>query len=188
MSIQTQLFNAEHICLAPIDHEKDPEIEARWTNDAYYLRMLDPNPARPLSVGQVKKRYEALEKEIEEEKNSFHFTIRLREDDRLIGFAAVQHIEWSNGIGQVHLGIGEAAERGKGYGSEALRLVIRFGFGELNLYRLGAMIPEYNPVALHVFKQAGFVEEVRRRQALNRDGRRWDLLHLGLLSTEWQEA
>jgi RimJ/RimL family protein N-acetyltransferase len=40
---------------------------------------------------------------------------------------------------------------------------------------------------LRFFEKAGFIVEVRRRQALNRDGRRWDLLHLGLLQQEWAQ-
>lgn len=66
-----------------------------------------------------------------------------------------------------------------------LRLLAHFAFRELNLYRLSAAVPEYNAVALHLFEKAGFVKEVCRRQALNRDGRTWDMLHLGLLQSEW---
>jgi len=56
----------------------------------------------------------------------------------------------------------------------------------LNLYRLSPAVPEYNPAALHLFNKSGFVQEVHRRQALNRDGRTWDMLHLGLLQAEWR--
>jgi RimJ/RimL family protein N-acetyltransferase len=51
---------------------------------------------------------------------------------------------------------------------------------------LAAVIPEYNLPAQRLFAGAGFVEEVRRRQAVFRDGRRWDLVHWGLLRDEWQ--
>ena len=64
--------------------------------------------------------------------------------------------------------------------------MLRFSFQEVNLYRLTANVPEYNPGALRLFEKFGFVTEVRRRQALNRDGRRWDMLHLGLLREEYQ--
>ena len=82
-------------------------------------------------------------------------------------------------------GIGNRSDRGHGYGSEALHLMLRYAFAELNLHRLGATIPEYNSVARHVFAKAGFVDEVRRRQAINRDGQRWDLIHVGILRDEW---
>lgn len=185
MRIDQSLFESEHICFGPIDHEKDPEIESLWTHDASYLRLISLDPALPASPAQIKKRYEAIEKEQDEDKNLFYFALRMRSDDRLIGFARLFWIEWSNGAGFVQLGIGEPKDRGQGYGSEALGLLLRFAFDELNLYRLTAIIPEYNTVALHVFSKAGFVEEVRRRQSVSRDGRRWDLLHLGILQAEW---
>jgi len=185
MKISEPLFVAENICLAPIDHEKDAEIESRWTHDAETMRLLSLEPALPLSAAQLKKRYEKIEKEQDEKKNLFYFTVRMRADDRLVGFARLYWIEWSNAGGFVQLGIGDPNDRRHGFGTEVLCLLLRYAFDELNLYRLTAVIPEYNPVALHLFSRAGFVEEVRRRKALNRDGRRWDLLHLGILHEEW---
>ena len=46
--------------------------------------------------------------------------------------------------------------------------------------------PEYNQAVIVLLKKFGFVEEVRRRQAVERDGRRWDMLVFGLLRDEWQ--
>ena len=66
-------------------------------------------------------------------------------------------------------------------------MLLRFAFAELNLFRLSVYVPEYNVAALALLKKFGFVEEVRRRQALERDGRRWDMLVFGLLKDEWQE-
>ena len=66
-------------------------------------------------------------------------------------------------------------------------MVLRYAFDECNLYRLTALSPEYNQAALHVFKKVGFIEEVRRREALWRDGCRWDLIHLGILNGDWRK-
>jgi RimJ/RimL family protein N-acetyltransferase len=188
MSIDTQLFEGKLIRLAPIDHEKDPEIESRWTNDLSLMRNLSRRPAMPLSVAQMKKKYEAIEKEVEESKQLFHFTIRSKEDDRLLGFVRIEGIEWTHGIANLKLAIGDPTERGKGYGSETMKLILYFAFDELNLYRLSAVIGEDNPGGLSFFKRFGFIEEVRRRKALLRDGRTWDSIHLGLLRGEWLEA
>lgn len=183
--IQTQLYEGKDIRFGPMDYEKDPEVEARWTHDSEFMRMMDTVAARPMSAAMVKKQYEKLEKQIDENKNLFHFAIRSREDDRLIGKAVVQWIEWANGNAFLRLGIGAAEDRCKGYGSQALQMLLRFCFAELNLYRLTAIVPEYNLAAIALLKKIGFVEEVRRRKALERDGRRWDLLGFGLLKDDW---
>jgi RimJ/RimL family protein N-acetyltransferase len=190
MDISQSLYQGTMIRLGPIDYESDAPLESKWSHDAEYMRLLDTEPARPLSVAQVKKGFEAIEREADEKKDMFHFTIRTAPADgvasRLVGHARIYRIEWSNRNGWVRLGIGDPAERNKGYGSEALRLLLHFAFGELNLYRLSAEVPEYNPAALHLFQKIGFVQEVRRRQALNRDGRTWDSIHMGILRDDWQ--
>jgi RimJ/RimL family protein N-acetyltransferase len=183
--IATQLFEGNDICLGPIDYEKDPEIESRWTHNAEFMRLYDFEPARPMSAALVKKQYEKLEKKVEEDKDIQHFMIRAKTDDRLIGKAAVTRIEWSNGNCAVQLGIGRAEDRRKGYGTQALKMLLRFAFAELNMFRVTAYVGEYNEGALALLKRFGFTEEVRRRQALERDGRRWDLLVFGLLKDEW---
>lgn len=184
--IQTQLFEGQDVRFGPIDYEKDPEIESKWTHDSEFMRLMETNPARPTSAAMVKKQYEKLEKQIEEEKNLYYFTIRAKEDDRLIGKAVIQWIEWTNGNGFIRLGIGAAEDRGKGYGTQALRMLLRFAFAELNLFRVSAAIPEYNEAAIALFRKCGFVQEVRRRKSLEREGRRWDLLIFGLLNDEWR--
>lgn len=186
LDLQTQLFDARDIRLGPIDHEAHAEIESRWTHDAQFMRLMELKPVRPLSPAMVKKEYEAIEKKMEEDKNLFYFTIRARTDDRLIGNAVIEWIDWTNGNGWIRLGIGAAEDRGKGYGSQTLRLLLRYAFAELNLYRVTAMMAEYNTGAIRLFQKFDFVEEVRRREALDRDGRRWDLLTFGQLRSEWE--
>jgi RimJ/RimL family protein N-acetyltransferase len=187
MDIQTQLFVGQLIRLGPVDHEKDPEIESRWTHDLAYLRAIGISPARPISPAQVKKKYEAIEKEMDESKNLFYFAIRSRADAQLLGFTRIYWVEWTHGTGNLSLGIGDPVDRRKGYGSDALRLMLRFAFAELNLYRLTVALGEDNSGALQFFEKFGFQEEVRRRKALQHDGQTWDLLHLGLLAEEWRE-
>jgi RimJ/RimL family protein N-acetyltransferase len=186
LDIQTQLFEAQDIRLGPIDHEVHAEIESRWTHDAEFMRLMELKPVRPLSPAMVRKEYEAIEKRMEDERNLFYFTIRLRADDRLIGKAALEWIDWTNGNGWIRLGLGAPEDRLKGFGSQALRLLLRYAFAELNLYRVSAMLPEYNQGAVRLFNKFGFIEEVRRREALDRDGRRWDLLTFGQLRSEWE--
>jgi len=186
MNIDVPLFESDLICLAPIDHDKDPEVELIWSHDTTYMRMLSPEPVRPLAPTQVKKKYESIEKQIDDNKNLFYFTIRMRSDDRLIGFARLYWIEWSNGTGNIQIGIGEPDARGRGYGSEALQLLLHYAFMELNLHLVSLNVFEYNLRAIRSYEKAGFTVEGRAREFLNRDGRRWDMIFMGILREEWQ--
>ena len=186
LDIQTQLFEAKDIRFGPIDHETHPEVESIWTHDAEFMRLMELKPVCPLSPAMVKKQYEDIEKEMEEDKNLFYFTICVREDGRFIGKALVEWIDWANGNGFIRLGIGAAEDRRKGYGSQVLGMLLRYSFGELNLYRVTAVVPAYNEGAIRLFQKFGFMEEVRRRKAIHRDGEFWDLVSFGLLNAEWR--
>ena len=183
--MEIQLFEGEKIRLAQHDAERDAEIESRWTHDPEYLRLISVDPARPLSPGQVKKKYEELEKDAEKHHNAFNFAIRARADNRLIGYAHLKWIEWTHGAGTLELAIGDPNDRQQGFGCEALQMILRYAFDELNLHRLSATTFEYNAGAVRFLERVGFQIEVRRRQAVQRDGRRWDVLMLGLLREEW---
>jgi RimJ/RimL family protein N-acetyltransferase len=107
-------------------------------------------------------------------------------DGRLIGYAKLDGIGWAHGFARLELGIGDPADRGRGYGSEALNLILRYAFDELNLHRVAAVTCSYNSGALHWLERTGFVTEVRQREAIKRTGQRWDLVHLAILRPEWE--
>ena len=129
-NIQTQLFEEKDVRFGSIDHETHPEIESKWTHDAEFMRLMELKPVCPLSPAMVMKQYEAIEKGMEEEKNLFYFTIRAREDDRLIGKALVEWIDWENGNGFIRLGIGSAEE------TQRLRLASADDAAALFLWRI----------------------------------------------------
>ncbi len=178
------LFEGERVRLAPRDPEHDPEIESQWAHDPAYLHMVEPGPAVPHSPQFVKKRYEEEMKD----KRHFVFALRTRADDRLIGFAGLRWVEWTHGYATLSLGIGRPEDRDQGYEAEALALILYYAFMELNLHRVNAIASEYNESHLHLLERAGFQIEVRRRQAVRREGRRCDVLHLGLLREEWEKG
>ena len=192
--LSTQLFDGQLIRLAAINHKQDAQIESRWTLDGDFQRMLGTDLVKPLSPAQVKMGYDEIEKEMEEKGNQYYFTIRrskgdeLENPDQLLGFVRLSRIEWSHGTASLSLGIGDRADRKKGYGTEALSLVLRYAFRELNLFRLSAYIPAYNQAALRLFDKKGFKVEVRQREIYQHAGKRWDGLSMGLLHEEWEQS
>lgn len=185
--IHTQLLEAQDILFGLINREIHADIESRWTHDADFMRLMELGPVRPLSPDMVKMQYAAIMQQMDVEKNLFYFTLRAREDDRFIGKALIEWVDWKTGNGYIRLGIGEPEFRRKGYGSQALSLLLSFAFEELDLYRVTAVVPADNEGAMRLFQKFGFMEEVRRRKALHRDGQLWDIIVFGLLNAEWRE-
>ncbi len=184
--MNTQLWQGELVRLVAPDAETVAEALARWSQDSEYARQLDSMPATPWSVKQTK---EEIEKELEKEApNDVSFMIRTLADDRLIGFIGLEDIQWTHGDAFVGIGLGEPEYRGKGYGTDAMQVILRYAFTELNLHRVTLTVFEYNPRAIRSYEKAGFVIEGRQRQYLHRDGRRWDLIYLGILREEWNKG
>lgn len=163
--------------------EEDAALLARWTEDADYLRALDTDYARPVSAQEIARRLNPEQRD----PNWLEFHLRTLEDDRLIGFVALHSIEWNNGSAMLSIGIGEPAYRGKGYGTDALQLILRYGFAELNLHRIGLDVIANNTRAIHAYKKVGFLHEGTVRSAVLRDGRRHDRIFMGILHEEWEQ-
>ncbi len=86
------------------------------------------------------------------------------------------------------MGIGDPADWGRGYGGDALNLILRYAFAELSLHRVGLEMIATNARAIRVHERAGFQHEGRIREAVHRDGSRVDLLLMGMLRRDWEAA
>ena len=90
--------------------------------------------------------------------------------------------------GPAHPGgsISRLADRGAGYGTDAARTILHYGFQHLGLHRVEGQTAEFNAAARRALEKLGFRQEGRRRQALYRSGRYWDSLIYGLLRDEFK--
>jgi len=186
MSTTNSLYEGRLVRLGPLDHAQDPPVVASWTHDPLWRSFL-AGVARPLSVEAVRRLLEKVEKQMEETKSLFHFALRARDDNRLVGLAQISRIDFHNGTGVLDLGIGAASDRRQGYGSDALDLLLRFAFDDLNLHRLSAWTSVDNIPFIQMVEKAGFEEEARRCEAAFHDGSYWDEVFLGLLRTKWEQ-
>jgi RimJ/RimL family protein N-acetyltransferase len=76
----------------------------------------------------------------------------------------------------------------RGYGTDAVRTLCRFGFREMNLQRIGLSVYETNLRGTRAYEKVGFKEEGRSRRAHFIDGRAVDVIRMGLLAEELFEA
>jgi len=152
-----------------------------WYTAGDFLRNLDTAPARPLSGEVLEQTYRNLDRNTE-----FYFHVRSQEDDRLLGFVTLYNIEWTNQIAQLAIAIGDPADRGKGYGTEALNLMLNYGFNELNLFKVCLDVIATNHAAIAVYQNSGFEFEGTNKLAVKRDGERYDLYSMGLFAADFQ--
>ena len=108
--------------------------------------------------------------------------------DRLIGTCAFSQLDADNGSALYHITIGEKDVWGRGYGTEATRLMIDHAFGTLGLHRIALFVFEFNERAVRAYRRCGFVVEGRSRESIWRDGQWWDELAMSVLESDWRRA
>jgi diamine N-acetyltransferase len=91
------------------------------------------------------------------------------------------NINWRHRSGELQIRIGDAASRGRGLGTEAVRLLCDFGFADLNLHRIYLHVFASNSRAIGAYEKAGFVREGLLRQAAYIDGQWVDVVLMGLI-------
>jgi RimJ/RimL family protein N-acetyltransferase len=179
--ISSNILRGKSVRLAALSKDDLPTF-SRWYEDAGFSRLLDAVPAAPKSVEQWEKWLE----ETEEDKDSFIFSIRLTQGDVLIGYLELDGILWNHRNCWIGIGLGDRKNWGKGYGREAMELVLKFAFHELNLHRVQLSVFDYNQRAMNLYEELGFTKEGVFREHLERDGQRFDMHLYGLLRNEWE--
>jgi RimJ/RimL family protein N-acetyltransferase len=179
------IFKGKLVRLSAFDPEEMSKAFPRWNLNSEYVRLLN-SAARPMESSKAALKW--MEKEAEElSPASYYFSIRTLADDKLIGEIGLDVVNWSGRDAFVGLGIGETEYWSKGYGTDVMNVLLRFAFTEINLRRVTLGVFEYNPRAIRSYEKAGFRHEGRLRRLLNREGRRWDNLFMGILREEWME-
>ncbi|PKM63109.1 MAG: GNAT family N-acetyltransferase [Firmicutes bacterium HGW-Firmicutes-21] len=167
----------KYIYLSPINVD-DVEIYTKWLNDKEVSGNLG-NFKHIISTFSEQKTLERMSSE------GYNFSIVGSEDDVLIGNISLNQVDNINRSATVGLFIGEAENRCKGYGSEALCLILNFGFNTLNLHNIMLKVHADNEQAIACYKKAGFREFGRRHEAKFKDGNYIDIIHMEILDSSF---
>ena len=173
-------ISGERLFLSPM-HPDDAEFFTRWSND----------PAVAVWFGRYRDVYTlpGERKYIEEAAadGRHHYSIVLREGDehRLIGYIQLAGINHIDAKADLNVFIGEEADRGKGYGAEAIRLLLGYGFNTMHLHNIQLHAFSGNAQAIACYKKVGFKELGRRREAKFINGRYVDSIYMDILDREF---
>jgi len=114
------------------------------------------------------------------------FGIVLKEENRLIGTCELRLGPAAHRSADIGIGILGSEFHGKGYGAEAIRLLLAYAFETLGQHRVTLSVFENNPRGIRCYEKCGFRREGVRRQARWWAGRWWDILDYAILENEWQ--
>ena len=174
------IIRGEQVYLRPAERDDIPTF-VRWFNDAEVLRNLAM--FAPMSQAGEEAWFDRMS--AAQGKTAYHFVICLLADDRPIGTIGLEDIHPEDGRAEFGIAIGEKADWNKGYGTDALRAICDFGFGQLRLERIGLFVYEGNDRARRSYEKLGFTHEGTMRRAHFARGEHHDIHVMGLLRDEW---
>ncbi|HUF16904.1 MAG TPA: GNAT family protein [Thermoanaerobaculia bacterium] len=166
----------EQIILRVLERE-DLDRCYRWMNDPSIVWTLKSRYAIPFHADT-----EWLENAVKPSATERHFAIERKHDRHHIGNASLHEIDWVSRTAKFDLFIGDPASWNRGFGSDAIRTVVRFTFLEMNLRKLKIEVFDYNERAKHVLESNGFVQEGKFAQDFFRDGQYHDLVVLSIFN------
>jgi RimJ/RimL family protein N-acetyltransferase len=165
-----------HLC--PLTLEDLP-ILFNWINDRE--QVLFNAPYKPVHWQHHQKWFET----VQQRKDMIIFGIRAQQTDKLIGTCQLHSIHPVHRTAELQIRIGEVAERGHGYGTEAIRKLLNFSFKDLNLHRVYLHVFVSNEAAIRAYSKAGFSREGVLRQHTYIDGEYLDVIVMGILQEEF---
>lgn len=173
------MLHGKHIFLGPL-HKEDSGTLWSWINDRRLVSLSGcPKPVHEDNHAEwFRALTHACDMEI--------FAIRRRDDELLIGSCQLHSIHPVYRSAELQIRIGIEEETAKGYGTEAVRLLTRYGFHDLNLNRIFLHVFASNARAVRVYEKCGYVREGLLRQAAHVDGHPEDLMVMAILREDWK--
>lgn len=172
------LFRGDLVRLTAPDPDRDAETMAHWSQDSEFMRLQDGKVARPTRPNPAHRQFD-------ESLSAFRFMVRPLVSETAIGFSSLR-VMWSHGDAWLGVGLGDRAYWSKGYGTEAVRLTLKYAFTELNLQRVSLTVLEGNDRAQRAYAKAGFVYEGMWRENSRYDGQWYGEVFMGILRAEWE--
>ena len=173
------MLTGERVVLRPFRPE---DVEPLWQArlDPLYWAQTTEQPYVAQPLHEYRRRYDTPSTD-----TSAQFAVEA--EGRLVGRAGLFAVEELARIGEVGLSL-LPGERGKGYGSDALRVLVGYAFRTRNLRRVHLQTLASNEPALRAYRAVGFVEEGRQREQAWVEGAYDDVVRMGLLRREWAQT
>ena len=176
--MKSAFLTGPRIFLRPLDDGDVPQL-TQWIND----------PALTRSMLVYQPRSESAEREflaaMEKSEHEFVLGICLGEGEQLIGMTGLHDFDWRNRHASFGIFIGDRKEWGKGYATEATRLMTGHAFETLNLNRVWLHVYESNLAGIRAYEKVGYLREGVLRQDSYREGKYQDTFAMAMLREEW---
>lgn len=168
----------DHLYLSPMNVEDAP-IYVKWLND----KTVSENLGLDTKVTTLEGEKEWLKRC----QNQYNFAIVLKENDKLIGNVSFGDVDLIHRNAMLQIFIGDEENRGQGYGKEAIKLLLEYGFNNLNLNNIMLNVYSFNKRAIKLYESLGFKKFGTRHKSHYFKGQFYDEIQMEILKDEYRE-
>ena len=162
--------------------EDDVERAVEFINDEEVKKLLDSNIPFPMTKWQEE---EWVKSRKAETNFTYDFAIEDLDTGKYIGGCSINECNLKNRNCTIGIMIGDKNCWGKGYGSDALKVLIKFIFEEVNMDKIKLNVFSFNKRAISCYKKVGFKEEGLLKREIYRNGRYYDEVPMALFKEDW---
>jgi RimJ/RimL family protein N-acetyltransferase len=173
------MIRGKRISLRAIERDDLPRYIV-WLNDSEVTYHLLPR--LPMNLEDETDWYERQRKD----ETTQHFAVVINEEEQLIGSIGLMGINYHEQRAELGIFIGDKTQWGKGYGREAIRLLLGYAFAEMNLHRVFLRVDASHTAAIRSYLSCGFIEEGRLRDTVYHHGYFEDQIIMSILRPEFQ--
>jgi len=175
-------LQGEKVILATLEREDCKKV---WQDTEYDFEHL----TEPFILGRSSANADAWFEEVQKAQGTAHIRLGIfLPDGTVIGDIALQDIDWQNRCCSLGYGLTKLEYRRKGYATDAVKTMLRYGFCHLGFERISSSTQENNIGSQRVLEKCGFTLEGRERKARYFAGKRYDRFIYGLLVEDYMEG
>lgn len=177
------MYEGKLVRLRRVDPVRDLDDRYRWMNDPAVTNTLGMRPAR-LSREEIRKYLE-----LSAATSDSHVEWAIETLDGIhIGGCTIRNLNQTARSAELGIAVGEAEYRGKGYGTDTVRLLVQIGFDQFNLNRIWLIANAGNLAGIRAYEKAGFAVEGRMRQYGFVNGAYYDAVIMAILRGEYENG
>lgn len=161
--------------------KEDMKICLSFINDPLVTKNIRPGIPFPYKYEDEIKWYESLNPMSEK---NYSFAIEKIEDETYLGGCGINYVDWKNSFCEIGLFLGKDFWN-KGYGTDAMNILVKFIFNEMNLNKIKLFVYSFNDSARRVYEKLGFKTEGVLREEIYKEGKYYDEILMGLLKKDF---
>lgn len=161
--------------------KEDLEMAKKFVNTPEVKQYVEPGIPYLYTLANEEKWYEA----ISANSDTYNFAIEDRKTGKYLGGCGVNEVDWKNSKVVVGIFIGASEYRNKGYGTDAMKVLVKFIFEQMNINKVKLGAYSFNQRAIRCYEKVGFQVEGVLKEELFRNGKYHDIVEMSIFKKDY---